>query len=114
MKPAIKPKVHIYEISFSTATFEIDVKALIVDRIVDDMLYCYISDPAEEIVIPKKSIDETIVTNDSITGYFSDLKYAYIACYNAAKNYFENQARSYELLAAHMDYEIKELKKRGD
>ena len=116
MRPAIKPKVHIYEISFSMKSFKTDVKALIVDKIVGNMLYCYITDPAEEIVIPKQNINEIVkdVNNEVVFGYFSDLKDGYIACYSAAKEYFENKARSYELLAVHMDYEIKELKKRGE
>ena len=114
MNLAIKPKTYIYGVSFSIETFKTDISIFTVDRIVGNILYCYVNDPAEETAIPKETIGKIIATNDSITGYFTNLECGYIACYSAAKNYFENQARSYELLAAHMDYEIKELKNRGE
>lgn len=116
MEPVIKPKAHIYGISFSMKSFQTKVIFLTIEKIVGNMLYCYIDDPSEEMIIPKQNVDKIIkdVDNETVCGYFSNLIYGYTSCYSAAKEYFENQARNYELLAAHMDYEIKELKKRGE
>lgn len=116
MEPVIKPEARIYGISFSMKSFQTEVTILTIDKIVGNMLYCYIDDPAEEIIVPKQSIDNVIkdVNNEIVCGYFSNLVNGYLSCYSVAEEYFENQARNYELLAAHMDYEIKELKKRGE
>lgn len=116
MEPVVKPEAHIYGISFSMSSFQTEVTFLTIDRIVGNMLYCYIDDPVEEVIVPKQNIDNVIkdINNEIVCGYFSNLIYGYTSCYSVAKEYFENLARNYELLAAHMDYEIKELKKRGE